>query len=111
MQSKEVVKTATKLINLTGQILSLYDKGTGDIVSISPIVQDLPPEPSETKATVFYIVNKKTANRVRHSGRSLKDVAILHPYKFYGSNNTIINYLLWGENHQTEVIYVPIHHH
>ena len=107
VKKKEVI--APKLANLTNKMVTIYDKGTGDIVSILPVISELPEQPP-AEPYIYYIVNKKTANRLKHSGRSLKDIAILHPVPFLGYRDTSLNYLLWGEDINTEVCYVPSHH-
>lgn len=110
MCNKRFSKSAITLINLTKHTLTLYDKTTGEIVSIKPSKEKLPTMPFEHDDTTYYVVTKKIANRIKHSGRPLHDIAILHPYLFIGHDHTPLNYLLWGENHHKEVIYVPYHH-
>lgn len=109
MCSERKAIKASKLVNLTRKIITLYDKGTGEIVSILPVISNMPEQPPSTPF-IYYVVDKKTANRLKHSGRSLKDIAILHPEPYLGRGDTFLNYLLWGEDINTEVCYVPSHH-
>ena len=100
----EGIKTAAKLINLTDKTIQVYDKCSGEIVTIHPKSHVLPAQPQNEDLInqYFYVFSKKVANRLKRNGRSLHDIAIIKS-RSRGRNNTDITTLVWGENIKTEI--------
>lgn len=108
----EGIKTAAKLINLTDKTIQVYDKCSGEIVTIHPESRVLPPEPQDEDLMnqYFYVFSKKVANRLKRNGRSLHDIAIIKNRR-KGRNDSDITSLVWGEDIGTEIGFCEILNH
>lgn len=104
MYCTERIRVAHKLINLTDKPIQVYDKLSGSIVAIYPESHVLPAQPlkQDLEEKTYYIFNKKVANRLKKSGRTLSDIAIIKR-KARGRSDTEITTLVWGENIAKEV--------
>lgn len=106
------MKRAAKLINLTEKPIQVYDKCSGEIVIVQPQSHVLPAEPlkENLEKNVYYIFNKRVANRLKRNGRSLQDIAIIKSYS-KGRSDTEITTLVWGEDIKTEIcLYENLNH-
>ncbi|MBR3121827.1 hypothetical protein IKF28_00025 [Candidatus Saccharibacteria bacterium] len=107
MFQSQISKVAEKLVNLTDERIKVYNKSSGEIVTLEPSSIQLPKEPDDCEnPSIMYVVKKKTANRLKRSeGRRLSDIAIIR-CKDRGRHNVEITYLVWGNDIHTEVALV-----
>ena len=98
------IRVATKLVNLTDKTIQVYNKMSGDIVTIRPESRVLPSQPlkEDLENNTYYIFDKTVASQLKKNGRLLRDIAIIKN-KGIGRNNTEITTLGWGENITEEV--------
>ncbi len=104
MHCTKGIRVARRLINLTDKTIQVYDKPSGNIITIHPESHMLPFKPLEKDLTnkTYYIFSKKVANRLKKSGRPLHDIAIVKS-RSRGRSNSEITTLVWGEKISEEI--------
>lgn len=98
-------RLSDQLINLTNQIVCVYEESTGEIVKfIPPNNQKLPEQPSHEPGSpiVHYILEEDDAIKLAHTGRPLDDIAVVYGVN-YGRDDIKITYLYWGKNPDARV--------
>lgn len=106
MPKYDKARLSDTFINLTDQTISLYDIRTGSIWNFLPEQQELPelPQLDPGKSVVHYIFSQEQfAEITKKSKRPLDDIAFIRD-KSHGRNSTLITYLAWGKNPETDVI-------
>ena len=86
-------------INLTDSAAYLYEVCSGQIWTFLPSADLLPETPTfdPDAPLIHYIVEPEVAERLKESGRSLEDIAIVAG-KTTGRHNHEITKLVWGKN-------------
>ena len=100
----KTTRPAVRLINLTDDLIQVYDQCSGEIVTIPPEVRVLPkqPEKTTTKEPFYYVFEEAIAKQLEENGRPMEDIAIIHS-KAHGRDNSIISILVWGKDHRTGI--------
>lgn len=96
----EHIRLTDHFINLTNEVIHVYESTTGIIKNFVPESREIPQTPEvflEGAPIVHYIVNQEIASNLEALGRSLDDIAIVDR-KLHGRNNVEITYLVWAKD-------------
>lgn len=106
MRDYSSIRLTEKLVNMTDRTIRLYEETTGEIRRFPVSKDDLPRRPARTDGgniPVYYVYEKKEAERIKKSKRKLDDVAVIIE-RTYGRGGREIVYLVWAKDMETRVI-------
>lgn len=99
MHDYSKTKLFEKLINKTDSTVSVYEQGTGEIVTLKPSLEPLPEQPIvgelSKRAIVGYIVSKEEIELAGAINRSVDDLCTVISTDA-GRDNIPVSRLLWA---------------
>lgn len=103
MHLRNDIKTANRVINLTGRIINIYEHSLGDLIPLPPESCKLPEVPDEGKKYgTYYILKPNALEKIRQTGRPTTDIVLSH-IRGKSSDGKDISYLYWSKNHNYEI--------
>lgn len=97
------IKTANKVINLTGRTINVYEHSLGDLIPLPPESCKLPEIPDDSKKYgIYYILKPNALEKVKQTGRPITDI-VLSRVRGKSKDGKDISYLYWSENDHYEI--------
>ena len=98
------VRLAGDIVNLTNDLVNVYEESTGRIVRLSPQKHEIPAYPDHTvdRPIVHYILDPKFIEALEAFGRPLDDIVKIYSEQ-YGRGHIKIAYFAWAKDERKNV--------
>ena len=96
---------ASNIINKTSRAFHIYDESTGSIECFYPSKKKIKKHiytPLNCSPTTYYVVTATEAERIRRSGGTLDNIAVIKD-RALGRHNVEVVYLVWAKDPQVKV--------
>ena len=111
MRDYTKVRLSDDFVNMTSEVIHVYDTPTGSIKTFPPSRQELPKSPitGTDRPVTHYIFEESELNALLETGRPLDDIAIIRETS-HGRHDILMSSLVWGKNTNIEVcLFQDIH--